>query len=458
MTEFEKIFLISLILIVVCEFVFLPLYYALKWKMTYAAACKELYVEGLFGTFKQDFKKGFKTFCSEFKKVAYVLYDGVCAFIEWCKPPKPKHIYKEELDVGLRMVVADYTYAPMVPEIVYHYDQPSHIGIRLYCKSEVTPEVSQELVWHSSAVYQRYLECNGLPFDYTVIPNIIDNKIELNIFYCEYPEEYPFYSMACRQATYLNVERTCPPLPEQLEIKGRGVVLGYKFDNWQSSGQVVPIMWEPKRANNILVAGGTGGGKTVYIKKLLEQLLVEGASITVCDYKNFNDYGAFRGDSYAVGDDCDAMLKKFCDDFEKVRQSGVTDGKRHVLLFDEWGSYTASKSKKEYDELMKTITSVIQQGRSFLYTCILCSQRFDATDTLKGNLKEQFHIKVFMGASISTQSAISLYPNSEIKKSARLQEYCGYISTPTTDLEVIITPKVDIQALDRRIEQLSSKT
>ena len=105
MTEFEKIFLISLILIVVCEFVFLPLYYALKWKMTYAAACKELYVEGLFGTFKQDFKKGFKTFCSEFKKVAYVLYDGVCAFIEWCKPPKPKHIYKEELDVGLRNTV-----------------------------------------------------------------------------------------------------------------------------------------------------------------------------------------------------------------------------------------------------------------------------------------------------------------------------------------------------------------
>ena len=63
-----------------------------------------------------------------------------------------------------------------------------------------------------------------------------------------------------------------------------------------------------------------------------------------------------------------------------------------------------------------------------------------------------------MGASISTQSAISLYPNSEIKKSARLQEYCGYISTPTTDLEVIITPKVDIQALDMRIAKLSSKT
>ncbi len=458
MSKFDKIMLIISSVFCFCSFTLSPLYYAIKNKMTYAAACKELYVVGLFGNFKQDFKKGFKTFCSEVKKALIVIYNGVCAFIEWCKPPKEKHPYKEELDCGFRMVLADYTYAPMIPDITYYYELPSRISIGVYCKSEITPEVSQELVWHCTAVYQRYLDCNGLPFKYTVIPNIIDNKMQLDIFYCEYPEEYPLYSMACRQATYMNVERTCPPLPEQLEVKGRGVVLGYKFDNWQSSGQVVPIMWDDKRANNILVAGGTGGGKTVYIKKLLEQLLVEGASITVCDYKNFNDYGAFHGDSYAVGEDCDAMLKKFCDDFEKVRKSGVTDGKRHVLLFDEWGSYTASKSKKEYDELMKMITSVIQQGRSFLYTCILCSQRFDATDTLKGNLKEQFHVKVFMGASISTQSAISLYPNSEIKKSARLQEYCGYISTPTTDLEVIITPKVDVQALDKRIAKLSSKT
>lgn len=63
-----------------------------------------------------------------------------------------------------------------------------------------------------------------------------------------------------------------------------------------------------------------------------------------------------------------------------------------------------------------------------------------------------------MGAEISTQSATMLFPNSEIDKSARLQEYCGYISTPTTDLEVIITPRVDVQALDRRIKQLSSKS
>lgn len=267
MTKLEKIFLIILVVVVVCEFAFSPLYYAWKWKMTYAAACKELYVEGLFGSFKQDFKKSFKSFCSEFKKAVKVLYNGVCAFIDLFKPPKEKHLYKEELDCGLRMVLGDYTFAPMIPDITYHYELPSRISIGLYCKSEITPEVSQELVWHCTAVYQRYLDCNCLPFKYTVIPNVIDNKMQLNIFYCEYPEEYPLYSMACRQATYLNVERTCPPLPEQLEVKGRGVVLGYKFDNWQSSGQVVPIMWDSKRANHILVSGGTGGGKTVYVKK-----------------------------------------------------------------------------------------------------------------------------------------------------------------------------------------------
>lgn len=456
MTEFEKIFLISLILIVVCEFVFLPLYYALKWKMTYAAACKELYVKGLFGTFKQDFKKGFKSFSSEFKKVVKVLYNGVCALIDFFKPPKEKHPYKEELDCGFRMVLADYTFAPMIPDITYHYELPSRISIGVYCKSEITPEVSQELVWHCTAVYQRYLECNGLPFKYTAIPNVIDNKMELNIFYCEYPEEYPLYSMACRQATYINVERTCPPLPEQLAVKTNDIVLGYKFKNWQSSGQVAPILWD-KRACHALVSGGTGGGKTIYVKMLLEQFLAQGASVCVCDYKNYGDYRACSG-SYAVGDDCDAMLKQFCDDFNKVRQSGVTDGTKHVLIFDEWGSFTASKSKREFDDLMKMISPLIMLSRVYNYSIVLVSQRFGATDNLVGNLKEQFGIKVFMGAEISTQSATMLFPNSEIDKSARLQEYCGYISTPTTDLEVIITPKVDVQALDRRIKQLSSKT
>ena len=459
MSKFDKIMLIISSVFCFCSFTLSPLYYAIKSKMTYAAACKELYVKGLFGSFKQDFKKGFKTFCSEVKKVVKVLYNGVCAFIEWCKPPKPKHIFTDELDCAFRMVLADYTFTPMIPDITYHYDTPSYISIGLYAKKLITPEIAQELTWHTQSVFQRYLDaCQLNNFEYTVIPNVIDNKITLNLLYCEYPEEYPLYSMACRQATYLNIERTCPPLPEQLEIKGRGVVLGYKFDNWQSSGQVVPIMWESKRSNNILVSGLTGGGKTIYVKILLEQLCTQGASVCVCDYKNFCDYSAFKGDSYAVGDDCDAMLKKFCDEFEKVRKSGVTDGKRHVLLFDEWGSYTASKSKKEYEELMNMITSVIQQGRSFLYTCILCSQRFDASSSLRGNLKEQFAVKVYLGSSISTESATMLFPNSEIDKSARLQEYCGYISTPTTDLEVIITPKVDVQALDRRIAKLSSKS
>lgn len=455
MTKFKLCLLVFLIVFDVLVFTLCPLHYAKTFGIAYLEACRELYVEGLFGTFKRDFKKGFKSFCSEVKKVAKVIYDGVCAFIEWCKPPKEKHPYKEELDCGFRMVLADYTYAPMIPDITYYYELPSRISIGVYCKSEITPEVSQELVWHCTAVYQRYLDCNGLPFKYTVIPNIIDNKMQLDIFYCEYPEEYPLYSMACRQATYMNVERTCPPLPEQLAVRTNDIVLGYKFNSWQSSGQVAPILWD-KRACHALVSGGTGGGKTIYVKMLLEQFLAQGASVCVCDYKNYGDYRVFHG-SYAVGDDCDAMLKQFCDDFNKVRQSGVTDGTKHVLIFDEWGSFTASKSKREFDDLMKMISPLIMLSRAYNYSIVLVSQRFGATDNLVGNLKEQFGIKVFMGAEISTQSATMLFPNSEIDKSARLQEYCGYISTPTTDIEVIITPKVDVQALDRRIAKLSSK-
>ncbi len=451
MSKFELILLVVSIVLCVCSLTLSPLWYARKHNISYVAVLKLIYIEGLFKGFKEDFK-GFLPMC---KNVAGTLYNGVCVLIEWCKPPRLKHIFTDELDCAFRTVLAEYTFAPMVPDIIYYYDVPSRISISLYAKSVITPEVAQELTWHIQSVFQRYLDASMLNMEYTVIPTVIDNKITLTVFYGEYPEEHPLYSMACRQATYMNIERTCPPLPEHLAVKINGVALGYKFDTWQSSGQVVPVMWDTKRSPHALISGSTGGGKTIYMKILLEQLLEQGAEVCVCDFKNFGDYRAFRG-AYAVGDECDTMLKQFCDDFEKARQSGVASNKRRVLIFDEWGSYTAIKTKREFDDLMKMISPLIMLSRAYNYSIFLISQRFNATDNLAGNLKEQFGVKVFLGAEISTQSASMLFPNSEIDKSARLQEYCGYISTPTTDLEIIISPKVDIQALDKRIEKLSS--
>ena len=387
------------------------------------------------------------------KKVCVALWNGVCWVVTWLTPPPLKHIFGEDLDVALRAVVADYVYAPFLPEVLYRFALTSCITISVYAQHLATPEVVQELVWHTQAVFQRYLTAHNLCFEYTVVPHSVDNKIRICIYYCEYATEYAQYKATCREAIYLSIEQTCPPLPEQLSTKETGIVLGYSFNKWQKSGQVAPILWDLQKAPHAIVAGPSGSGKSTYTLWLAEQMLSQGFEVCICDFKGFGDYRSFRG-SYATGADCDGLLRRFCDRFDSARKNGSTDGKPVALIFDEYFSFSAGKSKREYEELMQLLSSVFLMGRSYNYHLILVSQRFDA-DALKTAYREQCGVKVHMGASISQQSATMLFPNSEIDKSTRLQEFCGYLSTPQQDLEIIITPRFDLAALHKRISRLS---
>lgn len=388
------------------------------------------------------------------KKVCASLWSGVCWFVIWLTPPPPKHIFGEDLDVALRSVVAEYVYAPFLPEIAYWYTLTSCISISVYTQHLATPEIIQELVWHTQAVFQRYLTAYDLCFEYTVVPHSVDNKINICIYYCECANEYVQYRNTCRQAMYLSIEQTCPPLPEQLSTKESGIVLGYSFSKWQKSGQAVPILWDMQKSPHAIVGGPSGSGKSIYTLWLAEQMLSQGFDVCICDFKGFGDYRSFHG-SYATGADCDELLRRFCDRFDSARKNGTANGKPMAMIFDEFTSFAMSKSKREHEELMHLLSGVFLMGRSYNFHLILVSQRFDA-DALKTAYREQCGIKVHMGASISQQSATMLFPNSEIDKSTRLQEFCGYLSTPQQDLEIIITPKFDLTALHKRISRLSS--
>lgn len=387
------------------------------------------------------------------KKVCATLWTGACWVVAWLIPPPQKHIFGEDLDVALRAVVAEYVYAPFLPEVLYRYDLTSCITISVYTQHLATPDIVQELVWHTQAVFQRYLTAHNLCFEYTVVPYSVDNKISICIYYCEYATEYVQYRNTCREATYLSIEQTCPPLPEQLSTKGNGIVLGYSFSKWQKSEQVAPILWDLQKAPHAIVGGPSGSGKSVYTLWLAEQMLSQGFDVCICDYKGFGDYRSFRG-SYATGADCDELLRRFCGRFDSARKTGTTDGKPVAMIFDEFTAFAMSKSKREHEELMQLLSGVFLMGRSYNFHLILVSQRFDA-DALKTAYREQCGVKVHMGASISQQSATMLFPNSEIDKSARLEEFCGYLSTPQQDLEIIITPKFDLTALHKRVSRLS---
>lgn len=459
MTSDERTLIFSMIFSFFLIFVCMLLRY-IKYGIPFRETLRTLWQEGIVDGFK-EMRKNFipvtKTILGKIweyaKKKAPKTIEKIVKFFHLDPKPVKLDYCTIVLYLSLQNALSGYAYTPFPIEVSSAYlEQPPHIDVSLYTKSAVTNNDRDAIAWVVSATFKRYMRIfYRLNCPCFAVPYVLHNHIKVVLYYCILPEDYPAYTNMRNQIMRMFAAPVFKPLTEADLPKTSGIVLGYSYEKWTTTGQVDPILWDVAKAPHAMVSGSTGGGKSVYIKILLAQLLEAGASVCVCDYKGQNDYRGLVKD-IATGADCDARLTRFCADFEKARELGE-DKEWKILVFDEFGSYVASKSKKEREELMGAISNVVFMGRSYKCTIVLVSQRFDA-ETIKTSLREQFGVKVHMGETISKEAATMLFPNSDVDKSQRLPLCCGRISTPKTDYDIITVPKVDIPALDRRIKEL----
>lgn len=213
--------------------------------------------------------------------------------------------------------------------------------------------------------------------------------------------------------------------------------LGWWRKDWER-GIKIPVLWNTASSPHLLVSGITGGGKTVLAQTVVNQLLNTNARLSIADYKADGDWSNIVAD-YGEYLQCDEIVETFYQSFMEAIQS-----KRHenrFLLFDEFSSYALSKDSKDYKNLMSKISHIAFMGRSFGFHLILISQQFNAK-VLDTAIREQFGVKIYMGSTISTESATMLFPNSEIDKSKHLSRCCGYISMPEKEIGVIQIPYI----------------
>lgn len=216
------------------------------------------------------------------------------------------------------------------------------------------------------------------------------------------------------------------------------VRLGYSLTAW-NRGIMSPYLWDTDSVPHILVSGITGGSKTVSCQLLVNQILdSKETDLSICDFKAGGDWSNIVT-NYAEYIDCDRLVKEFYTSFTEAIESKEKANK--FLLFDEFSSYALSKDSKEFKELMGMISHIAFMGRSFGYHLILISQQFNAK-VLDTSIREQFGVKLYMGATISTESATMLFPNCRIDKSIHLPRFCGYLSTPDKELEIVQMPYI----------------
>lgn len=213
------------------------------------------------------------------------------------------------------------------------------------------------------------------------------------------------------------------------------IKLGYSYQKWQM-GLKSPLLWDTEKVPHLIIAGTTGGGKTVLSQLILNQLLEAKKSVYICDFKAGGDWDGIVSD-YAEYTDCNRLLGRFYDSFtDTIGQKAKSE---KYLFFDEFSSFALTKDTKEFKELMAIVSHIAFMGRSFGYHLVFISQQFNSK-VIDTAVREQFGIKIHIGSVISTESATMLFPNSDIDKSIHLPRFCGYISQPERPLDIIQLP------------------
>ena len=176
--------------------------------------------------------------------------------------------------------------------------------------------------------------------------------------------------------------------------------------------------YNPVKCPHILVAGGTGSGKSVFISFLILEFLKRQSTVYIADPKN-SDLGSL---SYYLGDKYVAttpnniarivrlVVEEMQERYQYMRDnfqygSNFTDHgfKPAWLIFDEMGAFQASgtdkKSKEIIVEVMDGIKQIILLGRQAGIFILVSAQQVNASTTLSTELRDNLFLRIALGAN-----------------------------------------------------------
>ena len=215
------------------------------------------------------------------------------------------------------------------------------------------------------------------------------------------------------------------------------------------------VWWEYDKLPHMLIAGGTGGGKTYFILTMIEALLKGNAVMYVLDPKNadLSDLSAVMPEVYYKKEDITACMDRFYDGMMARSESmkmmeNYKTGENyaylglapHFLIFDEYVAFMEMLTTKENAAVLNKLKQIVMLGRQAGYFLILACQRPDAK-YLGDGIRDQFNFRVALGRMSELGYSMMF---GEVDKDFFLKQIKGrgYVDTGTSVISEFYTPLV----------------
>lgn len=228
------------------------------------------------------------------------------------------------------------------------------------------------------------------------------------------------------------------------------------------------ITYSPVDCPHILVSGGTGSGKSVFISFLIIELLKRNSNLYIADPKN-SDLGSLSHylgiERVATTPNNIARIVRLAVEEMKKRYEYMNDTKNFIygsnfvdhgfkpvwILFDEMGAFQANatdkKSKEVVSEVMDGIKQVILLGRQSGVFCLISAQQMSA-NTLNTDLRDNLGLRIALGSNsqegyrmVFGSATPETIPSIEVKGSGLLymqgsgKESAQYWESPYVDMK-----------------------
>nr|WP_077894767.1 FtsK/SpoIIIE domain-containing protein [Clostridium felsineum] len=215
------------------------------------------------------------------------------------------------------------------------------------------------------------------------------------------------------------------------------------------------IWWEYDKLPHMLIAGGTGGGKSYFILTLIEALLRTNSTLYVLDPKNSDlaDLEAVMPNVYCKKDDMIACIDNFYDGMMKRNEDmkqmeGYKTGENYAylglpanfLIFDEYVAFMEMIGSKESTAVLNKLKQLVMLGRQSGYFLILACQRPDAK-YLGDGIRDQFNFRVALGR-MSEMGYGMMFGETDKDFFLKQIKGRGYVDTGTSVISEFYTPLV----------------